>query len=280
MQEALGTTTGDVSERAGLQPSPPGGELLSAREKRDLMLLRLIRRAGQPVGSGTVAAEMGALGVHVGEATIGRWLRDLEARGHVRAVGRQGRVLTPQGDAHLRWLEASQTQWEVATHLAWILLSLDERQLVDILYARRGLEGESAALAAQHATAAHLRRLEAIIRDGHDVNDIERHGQYDLDFHLTLADASGNKVVAAALRMIRSIEPRFPVFVHIRRSLGRRTLEEHEAIFQAVAERDPQKARQRMWEHIDHVIADVRRCWRTYGEPSGPTAAGEGAECA
>ena len=29
MQEALGTTVGDVSERGGLQPSPPGGELLS-----------------------------------------------------------------------------------------------------------------------------------------------------------------------------------------------------------------------------------------------------------
>lgn len=244
----------------------PETHILSDKEFFDLLVLQVLEEAAQPVGSGTLAEALARQGHEIGEATAGRWLRELESRGYVDSVGRQGRILNDRGRSYLFDLKTRRVQWEMASQLARVLLTLNERQLLDILITRRALEAEAAALAAQHATTEQLRRLAAIVQTGHGLDDPAEHAQYDLDFHFAVADASNNNVLAAAIRMVRSTEPRFPVFVHIRRSLGRRTLQDHLGVYEAIAARTPEAARQRMLEHIDHVIEDVHRYWQTGGE--------------
>lgn len=242
--------------------------ILSDDELRDLLVLQALFEAKQPVGSGSLADALGRQGHEIGEATAGRWLRRLEARGYLKAVERRGRVLNDRGRRYLLHLQARRTQWETTNRLSQELLTVNERQLLDILVTRRALEAEAAGLAAQNATAEQLQRLEQIaIRRPND-ESVAAHGQYDVDFHFTVADGSGNPVLAAAIRMVRSTEPRFPVYVHIRRTLGRRTLLDHRRVFEAIASRDPAAARQRMREHIDHVIEDVRRYWQNRREGS------------
>lgn len=253
---------------ADTAPRPESGHLITDEELRELLVLEFVRDAGQPLGNGTLMERLAERGYRVGDATAGRWLRRLQAGGYLREVGRRGRVLTERGRQHLAVLETRRANWEMTGQLARVLLTLDQRRLVDILVTRRGLEAEAAALAAGQARPEELQRLREAAEPGHDLTDPEAHGRYDLAFHHALADASGNPVLAAAIRLVRSTEPRFPVFVMVRQSLGHKILEDHRRVYEAIAARDAAGARRRMRAHLNHVIEDVHAYWRSHAEGS------------
>ena len=251
-QEASGTT-------GGLTPMA----VMDKRGLRDFHVLSILAQAGDPVGCGTLANRLASLGLSVGEATAGRWLRDQEVRGLVRSVGRGGRVLTARGHEYLEQLKLQRAQWDSARELSSVLLTLSGDQLVDILVARRALETKAAALAATHARKKDLAAIEAVVHRRLEArDDVLVEGEQDYAFHYAVADASRNLVIAKAVRMIRSAEPRFPVLAYIRRSMGHQVLADHVAIYEAIARRDPEAARAAMAQHIDQVVADVRAYWQ------------------
>lgn len=238
--------------RAGQEP------LFDQRLQRDFHVLTVLDQAGEPVGGGTLAERLAAAGLSVGEATAGRWLRELEARGYLRSAGREGRVLTLKGRNYLERLRLQRAHWDRAHELASVLLSLSGQQLIDILVARRALEGEAAALAARHARPEDVAAIAEVVRAGAEGDsDVRARAEHDYAFHYAVADASRNMVIAKTVRMMRSAEPRFPILAHIRESLGHRVLEDHVAIYEAIARGDADAARAAMVEHLDRVIADV-----------------------
>ena len=244
--------------------------ILSVDELRDLLVLQALSEAGGPVGSGSLATALSRQGHEIGEATAGRWLRNLEHRGFLQTVARKGRALNHRGRQYLSQLETRRARWESTNQLSQALLAtVDERQLLDILVTRRALEVEAAGLAAENAAPEQLERIGRIVLQPHLADSVIDHGQYDLDFHFAVAEASANPVLAAAIRTVRSTEPQFAVYVHVRRALGRRTLQDHRRIFEAIATRDQGAARRYMRQHIDHVIDDVRRYWRNRQQSGG-----------
>ena len=132
----------------------------------------------------------------------------------------------------------------------------------DILDTRVLLEPEIAALAARQATALQIRRLTSVARayDDADLDGseeareklLERWPATDARFHVLLAEASQNPVLAILIEVIVGI-------LWQQRRIGRsyppdterqRAQAQHRAIADAVTARDPEAARQAMIEHL------------------------------
>jgi len=141
-----------------------------------------------------------------------------------------------------------------------LLLSAEEADLDELFEVRRLLEGETAALAALRRTDAHLGRMRDAIAQMEHALDSERHYiEADLAFHLTIADATGNRLVSRLMHAIRdqvqrALDTAFDVPGSAETSLG-----QHREIFDAIEQHRPDDARQRMHEHIARVESDVNR---------------------
>jgi GntR family transcriptional repressor for pyruvate dehydrogenase complex len=127
----------------------------------------------------------------------------------------------------------------------------------DIMSARLLLETELVALAARASTPALAKRLRAAIKGMED--DIGRGVmplRGDREFHLTLAEASGN---AALVRIVTDLfdERNNPLFEQLGRHFEnakswRLAVAEHRAVVKAVAAGDPAAARRAMQTHLQN----------------------------
>ncbi|HEV8636407.1 MAG TPA: FadR/GntR family transcriptional regulator [Chloroflexota bacterium] len=132
--------------------------------------------------------------------------------------------------------------------------------LDEVLELRTVVEVQVAGLAARKATPEELTELERLVAElAASVDDPERYSELDSAFHEALAAAVNNSLL---LRVAR------PVFRILRAGRGMTNLLGldlrpsqwgHEAIFAAVARRDPEGARRAMGEHIALFEESLRR---------------------
>jgi GntR family transcriptional regulator, transcriptional repressor for pyruvate dehydrogenase complex len=79
----------------------------------------------------------------------------------------------------------------------------------------------------------------------------------DLGFHMLVAQATRNRVVVQLMNAIRSLLQRsLASSFHIEGS-PERAIEMHRLILEAVEEKRPEEARQRMQEHVARVERDI-----------------------
>jgi GntR family transcriptional repressor for pyruvate dehydrogenase complex len=137
--------------------------------------------------------------------------------------------------------------------LLWAVGST-QTNLRELIEARRFMEVELAALAAERATdenlnvlRGHLTQME-ISRDN-PVMFLEA----DLGFHLAVAQAAHNRILLKAVQLIRNLMLRW--MAKTVRLPGTPSLAngQHAAIFRAIEEKDPTAARKLMGEHLDSM---------------------------
>ena len=127
--------------------------------------------------------------------------------------------------------------------------------------ARILFEGEAAALAAasieEETLAALDRVLEAMEGEGGSAGAVEA----DRQFHLLIAEATGNSLVRSVVEMLWDIRGKSPLCVHMfaqaRREGVTPRVSEHRTIVDALRERDPQRARDSMRAHLRRVTEDL-----------------------
>ncbi len=140
--------------------------------------------------------------------------------------------------------------------------ALTEAPPLDIIRARRTVEGETAALAAERASDAQIAR----IRDAEAALE-RREGRYDLRhpsdraFHLAIAETAGNKALEHLVhelwdmqrgQLYQRLEDHFST--PAMRDLA---IKDHRLIVDAVALRRPDEARQAMHRHLDRVHTNL-----------------------
>lgn len=130
----------------------------------------------------------------------------------------------------------------------------------DVLAARRILEGETAALAAQNATASDIEALHRATDEmAGTIDEIERFDAADADFHATIAAAAGSDVLAAFvsdLWQMRESSMWALWYDQTRKAENRhRSVEDHRAILRAIERGQPDVARTAMQTHLD-VLAE------------------------
>jgi GntR family transcriptional repressor for pyruvate dehydrogenase complex len=135
-----------------------------------------------------------------------------------------------------------------------------KKLLIDLIDARIPIELQTAALAARHATAAHLDDMGCLLaRAGKSLNDASALNQLNLSFHRQIALASGNVVMHQILEVLSSLfrnEQRMILDIHGRREDDH---QEHLGIHHALRARDASLAAQRMRSHLERVRDTIYR---------------------
>jgi len=125
---------------------------------------------------------------------------------------------------------------------------------------RRVQEAQASMLAAKRASPSELREIEAAVatcRHGHLGGNDGMFKEGDDAFHLGVATASHNFFLVSAVREARALQRRASVI-----GLGGHAgaaVEEHEAIFRAIRDGEPEAAAQATYVHLDNTLEDYRR---------------------
>lgn len=189
----------------------------------------------------------------VSRAAIREALRVLEAQGALRPrVGTgpdSGNVITVMPGAGL-------TQF-LRLHIALAHFSLD-----DVVEARAVLERSSARLAAEHAKAEDLTRMRERLDRMDEVGlPREEFNDCDTDFHVAIAEAAGNRMVADLTVSVRNAvrQTLLTVFHRVEdwEAIAARLRAEHRAIYDAVAAGDAERAGDAVEAHIRSVHRDI-----------------------
>jgi GntR family transcriptional repressor for pyruvate dehydrogenase complex len=147
-----------------------------------------------------------------------------------------------------------------------LLLRRGAGTLLHLVEARRPLEGEIAALAADRATSDHLAGLEAAIDQLVAAGTQAQRVEADVQFHRVLAESTGNPVFGLLLETLAGLlrESRRQT---IAQSGVEMALAGHRAVLEAVRRKDAASARQAMLEHLVLAERDLRAA--SEPEPNG-----------
>jgi GntR family L-lactate dehydrogenase operon transcriptional regulator len=233
--------------------------------EQEYFVLHLLSVSEEPLGAGSIREELARNGMDLSEASVGRLLRGLDRRGFTTRVGFQGRLLTPAGEERLSNLQSEREQIVSTGAFLEAVRSREKEMLLEILVARRAIEREMAALAAGLRTEKDLAALRKILdRQNALLARGEPMASTDPEFHEEVARISGNKVLQSAIEIIRRSGEGASFFEYIRTKVGSQVGADHEAVYEAIVDGDPEAASAAMTRHIDNVIKDVRTYWKDH----------------
>lgn len=135
--------------------------------------------------------------------------------------------------------------------------------VLQVVELRRGLEAEAAALAAERCTAAQIAEIGAKLQALDD--DVAAGGDgvdADMEFHRSIARATGNphfptlwefisKFLKGAMTITRTWEA-------TKEETSRQVREEHQALYEAIARKDPEAARSAARHHMEMAARRIR----------------------
>ena len=132
------------------------------------------------------------------------------------------------------------------------ILRLEEQDFKSLVETRIMLELKTVRLAALRRTEEDLQEIEnAMEAYANKVLNNEDAVQEDLLFHLAIAKASGNSTMNTFMLIITpEIITNFEKYHVCDKGLAREGIEEHRAIYQAIKDQNPQKAKNKMKAHF------------------------------
>jgi GntR family transcriptional repressor for pyruvate dehydrogenase complex len=177
----------------------------------------------------------------VGRPTLREAIRTLSAIGLVEVRHGEGIfVVDHHGDF-------------VSKAFSWALL-LGPRTVAEVIEVRLALESAIVELAAERATEDDLGRLASLLDDmERSLGNPKRFTAADVQFHLTLAEASRNTILAQLLFASRSLLERWITRSLAVSSTDALALEQHREIVRAIAGHDQVRARDAMRLHLQEM---------------------------
>ena len=128
---------------------------------------------------------------------------------------------------------------------------------------RRIQETQASRLAAKRARPSELRVLEAAVqtcRHGYTTGNHAEFAEGDDAFHLGVATASHNFFLVSAVREARMLQRQASVIgVYGMGGHAEAAVNEHETIYRAIGDGDPEAAAQATSVHLDNTLEDYRR---------------------
>lgn len=181
----------------------------------------------------------------VGRSSVREALRILESKGLIQSIGSGTFVVAEYGNP--------------LNHSLDLLLSLHATDLLELFEVRKILEVECATLAAIRRSAGDLAAMATAI-DEMDAGlaDQRRYIEADLQFHLTVASASGNRMALHMMQAIRGLLQDALASIYFIPGSPQRSIAQHRLILSAIAKGDADAARQHMLEHLQRVEGDVQ----------------------
>lgn len=152
-------------------------------------------------------------------------------------------------------------QQTIQQQLTSVALKTDQTTLYEMLELRLILESQCAALAALRATGQDIEKIARTLEAMKNTDDEEIGIQADLDFHMAIAAAANNSVLAQlissfAAHMRSTIEVTRKHRLSSKENFAR-TLEEHRAIFIAISRGESDRAKVLMEDHIRTIRQEL-----------------------
>ena len=135
------------------------------------------------------------------------------------------------------------------------------RVLYDNLWeVRELLEVHIAGLAAERATPEHVRKMEeAVARMDEFLDSPEEFIKADLEFHMSLAEATRNPVFLVLINSIVDLLQDSRRLIFTVPGAPQRGQQGHRAVLESIRQKDPQKAREAMKRHVKQARLDIMR---------------------
>ena len=148
--------------------------------------------------------------------------------------------------------------------LGYMVTTLDIFEVRELVELRRELEGYAGYLAAQRITADQLDALRSIIREGEsetdetpDVSNITEY--FDTRFHSLLYQAAGNQKLVKVLQDLHIVMLRIWFHVGFDAIGSAHQAQNLYRVLEALEQKDPEKARTAMEDHVDQYAAQVKK---------------------
>jgi DNA-binding GntR family transcriptional regulator len=147
--------------------------------------------------------------------------------------------------------------------LGYMVTTLDIFEVRELVELRRELEGFAGYLAAQRITADQLEGLRAIIHEAEadttetqDVSNITEY--FDTRFHSLLYQAAGNQKLVKIMQDLHIVMLRIWFHVGLSAIGFADQAQNLYEVLKALEQKDPEKARTAMAEHVDQYAAQVK----------------------
>ncbi|MFE7977485.1 FadR/GntR family transcriptional regulator [Streptomyces shenzhenensis] len=142
--------------------------------------------------------------------------------------------------------------------MEWGLL-IEEQKIVELAESRSVIEVALAGFAAERRTDEQLKRIHVHLEGmRRHLNDIEHWLQHDVSFHLEIARSADNAALADYLFRLRGLLSASIRHNQIATNDNEEKLREHEAIYEAIRDRDRDRAASAMKLHMKHVEERLR----------------------
>lgn len=129
-----------------------------------------------------------------------------------------------------------------------------DASVLELLEVRRILEPAASARAAVVISEASVEQLAEILGRANAESPVEDLVKADVEFHRAIANAAGNSVLASLIESLSAPTQRARVWRGMTQEGAlQRTLDEHQAIFDAIARHDPEMARTWATVHVAGV---------------------------
>jgi len=216
------------------------------REQVELQIRSAILAGDFKVGDRLPSEAELAKGFAVSRSTVREALRALAAGGLIStSPGASGGSFVEGIDHHSLALRLGESVVNV--------VHLGRLSYAEVAEVRSMLEVPTARLAARNHTAEHLERLRDIIerekRIAYTDPDVAR---LDATFHQTLADASGNRMLAALVAALHRVTDPLS-YIDTSPELGRESVIQHIRIFAGIRNRDENGAVDAMEAHLTYL---------------------------
>ena len=136
----------------------------------------------------------------------------------------------------------------------------------ELIRARRAIEGECAAIAAKEVKRGQLAHIaEALQQMEDDARKIAQPLNADREFHMAIAEATNNGTLVHIVRSLWE-ERGGPLFTKLQHHFDTprswaSAIREHQAVYDAILERNPEAARAAMHHHMDRASRRFSRSW-------------------
>lgn len=133
------------------------------------------------------------------------------------------------------------------------ILRLGALDLDEVMSVRRLLDIPVARLAAERRSDEDLESIRAVLTEQRSIS-LSDPGvpQLDASFHSAIAEASGNRLLAAFVSALHHVtQP--AQYLALSDDLARSTLRQHKAVLRAIEAKDPDAAAKAMEQHLDYV---------------------------
>ena len=151
---------------------------------------------------------------------------------------------------------------DLVIHADVLSILLEKEAIVQIVEARKIVEGGTAALASERATAEDFWRIEDVLT-GVD-RAIQRNDSVAVlsaEFHVTVAMATHNAVLTKLVRSFHHLMSKAGELLESRgenpKEFMRHELQSHRLLYEVIRQRDPQRAREAMIAHIEYTEQQI-----------------------